>query len=575
MLARWLMAAGYAVELAEAAKRAREIVANGGIALAIVAPDRLGPAGAALARELGGQVEQVIVLQGQADETGTSGGPPVTGDDTISWPLTESDVLARVKSALGTVPNGEEPAGPRVLRFEGYTLDTDDRTCIDAKGQELTLTRAEFSLLLAFGRQPGRVLSRDELSHAVAGRGVEPDDRSVDVLTSRLRRKIEPDPKAPRIIVTVPGEGYKFTAKALAAAPTPPTTAAPPFNVVPIPEAKQAVAQQGTAQDGKVVASFPFHRRSIGAFRMSTAAALVSIIGLLIVFWYPGFAIRGKLGPVGATQKFDAAAIPFVFDNVRAQLSNYEFDPGAKAIAVSREGWGFGSGAADDETAKNEALERCRERDKGGFCRIYAVGNNVVWSNSMLTLPLPADVRADGSGTSLMTQESLEAIWQTVWHVSPPQAITRYIPGRNNKALAVAMTSAYEAAARPSRAEAIRIAIERCSDLARAPCLLLSVDGLLTVAMPQSYRIIGPFTLAGERLMSETDRQGIAKIYAEKDWRALARGKSGHWYAVNGRETEAAAADEALKMCREAEQECAMHAIGNWRVGERLQLNRG
>ena len=84
--------------------------------------------------------------------------------------------------------------------------------------KQVALTRAEFSLLLAFARQPDRVLSRDELTHVVAGRGAKPDDRSVDVLISRLRRKIEPDPRAPRMIVTMPGEGYKLIAKPLAVA---------------------------------------------------------------------------------------------------------------------------------------------------------------------------------------------------------------------------------------------------------------------------------------------------------------------------------------------------------------------
>ena len=210
-LARWLMTAGYAVELAESPKRARQVVESTSIALALLAPERLGADGVELARDLAGRAEHLLIIEAEAGEAATGPAPPADG--TLGRPLREPDVLARIKSVLGAPSTGEQRAGPRLLCFEGYTLDADGRTCVDASGQEVTLTRAEFSLLLALASAPGKVLSRDELSQAVTGREAEPDDRSVDVLMSRLRRKIEPDPKAPRIIVTMPGVGYKFTAK--------------------------------------------------------------------------------------------------------------------------------------------------------------------------------------------------------------------------------------------------------------------------------------------------------------------------------------------------------------------------
>jgi TolB-like protein len=99
------------------------------------------------------------------------------------------------------------------LRFADLVLDTAGRTLITAGGREVPLRRGEFNLLLAFLRAPGRALSRDHLLDAVAGRQSAPFDRSIDMLVSRLRRKIEPDPEAPRLIVTLPGLGYKFTDK--------------------------------------------------------------------------------------------------------------------------------------------------------------------------------------------------------------------------------------------------------------------------------------------------------------------------------------------------------------------------
>ena len=104
-------------------------------------------------------------------------------------------------------------ADPPPLRFEGFTLDLAAHTLVDASGCEVALRRSEYELLRAFLAAPGRALSRDHLLDAVAGRGSEPFDRSVDVLVGRLRRKIEPEPSKPRLIVTVPGVGYRFAAR--------------------------------------------------------------------------------------------------------------------------------------------------------------------------------------------------------------------------------------------------------------------------------------------------------------------------------------------------------------------------
>lgn len=214
-LARSLLQAGQAVELAEGARRAREVMAQDDVALAIVAPQGLGAPGVALANEIKQQVDRLILIS-EAAETMLADLPEAAR---LSRPFTEQELLALVKAELSAGASSVRPANvtppdaPQVLRFEGYVIDAQARTCLDPQGKEVSLTRAEFSLLLAFARQPGRVLSRHELSRVVAGRGAEPDDRSVDVLISRLRRKIEPDPKVPRIIMTLPGEGYKFTAR--------------------------------------------------------------------------------------------------------------------------------------------------------------------------------------------------------------------------------------------------------------------------------------------------------------------------------------------------------------------------
>jgi class 3 adenylate cyclase/predicted ATPase len=106
------------------------------------------------------------------------------------------------------VKPSREAATP--LRFAGLVLDLDACTLARESGEAIALTRGERALLRMFVARPGRVISRDSLLDSFANRRFEPFDRSVDVLVGKLRRKIEADPKKPRLIVTVPGEGYRF-----------------------------------------------------------------------------------------------------------------------------------------------------------------------------------------------------------------------------------------------------------------------------------------------------------------------------------------------------------------------------
>jgi TolB-like protein/DNA-binding winged helix-turn-helix (wHTH) protein len=112
------------------------------------------------------------------------------------------------------VPGSDGLKAPReaasLIRFAGLVLDLDAFTFVRESGEAIPLTRGEFALLRVFVTRPGRVVSRDALLDGLANRRFEPFDRSVDVLVGRLRRKIEPNPKKPCLIVTVPGEGYRF-----------------------------------------------------------------------------------------------------------------------------------------------------------------------------------------------------------------------------------------------------------------------------------------------------------------------------------------------------------------------------
>jgi TolB-like protein len=97
-----------------------------------------------------------------------------------------------------------------LVRFADLVLNLDASKLARESGEAIPLTRGEFAVLRMFVARPGRVVSRDALLDAFANRRFEPFDRSVDVLIGKLRRKVEPDPKKPRLIVTVPGEGYRF-----------------------------------------------------------------------------------------------------------------------------------------------------------------------------------------------------------------------------------------------------------------------------------------------------------------------------------------------------------------------------
>jgi DNA-binding winged helix-turn-helix (wHTH) protein len=115
-------------------------------------------------------------------------------------------------NAGSALTKGSLPPRGAPVRFGDFTLDLDGHSLSNADGGDIPLTQSEFALLREFIRHPGRVLSRGYLLDALAGKRADPFDRSIDMLVGRLRRKIEPATKPPRLIVTVPGEGYKFAA---------------------------------------------------------------------------------------------------------------------------------------------------------------------------------------------------------------------------------------------------------------------------------------------------------------------------------------------------------------------------
>jgi predicted ATPase/DNA-binding response OmpR family regulator/class 3 adenylate cyclase len=211
-IARMLQSAGYTVEVAATESDARAVIAREKTMAAIVAP---APTDRSLdiARELRPMVVK-LVLVARRDDDRKRFRKLLPTADICPWPPRDAEELLRsLGQAAHIAKSGGRQKGAKVIRFEGGAVDLAAHAYIDTDGRELPLTRAELALLSGFLRSPGRVLSRDQLRQMIGGHGVEPYDRSIDMLVARLRRKIEPDRAHPRLILTVAGAGYKFAAR--------------------------------------------------------------------------------------------------------------------------------------------------------------------------------------------------------------------------------------------------------------------------------------------------------------------------------------------------------------------------
>ncbi len=164
----------------------------------------------------------VIMVTAKGEDVDRILGLEMGADDYLPKPFNPRELLARIRAVLrrqGAPGEVAAPAGPpRVLRFAGWTIDRGARRLTDPDGARVALTGAEFDLLSTFCDHPGRVLSRERLLDLTQGPGSASQDRSVDIVVSRLRLKIEANPREPDLVQTVRSSGYIFS-PAVEAAP--------------------------------------------------------------------------------------------------------------------------------------------------------------------------------------------------------------------------------------------------------------------------------------------------------------------------------------------------------------------
>jgi DNA-binding response OmpR family regulator len=149
----------------------------------------------------------IIMLTARVDESDKLVGLELGADDYVTKPFSPKELVARVRAVFRRIDAAPERGD--VIRSGDVTLDK-RRMQAKVGDRPIDLTTTEFELLATLARQPGRVFTRAQLLDAIRGEAVESFDRAIDAHIKNVRRKLEPDPRHPRYVLTVHGVGYKF-----------------------------------------------------------------------------------------------------------------------------------------------------------------------------------------------------------------------------------------------------------------------------------------------------------------------------------------------------------------------------
>ncbi|MEW4468449.1 response regulator [Parasphingorhabdus sp. JC815] len=210
-LAEYLTKQGFRVQQASDASQARSVMNAFNFDIILLDIMMPGEDGLSFCRHVRDKTEiPVIFISAKGEELDRIVGLELGADDYITKPFSPRELVARIKVVLRRTTNGNglQPGSGTIYQFSGWTLKTDQRSLTDHEGVTVPLSSGEYQMLLALLSRAGQVLNRDQLLDITQGREAHAFDRAVDNQISRLRRKIEADPKNPEIIKTVWGGGY-------------------------------------------------------------------------------------------------------------------------------------------------------------------------------------------------------------------------------------------------------------------------------------------------------------------------------------------------------------------------------
>jgi DNA-binding response OmpR family regulator len=151
----------------------------------------------------------IIMLTARGDESDKLVGLELGADDYLTKPFSPKELVARVRAVLRRTENTQSSLGRELIRAADLTLDL-PRMRATLGQRHIDLTPTEFELLVTLASQPGRIFTRAQLLDAVRGVAFESYERAIDAHIKNIRRKLEPNPRQPRYILSVYGLGYKF-----------------------------------------------------------------------------------------------------------------------------------------------------------------------------------------------------------------------------------------------------------------------------------------------------------------------------------------------------------------------------
>jgi two-component system OmpR family response regulator len=214
LLAKFLRKHSMRVTTAPDASEAKKLLKTSAIDLIVLDIMMPGEDGLSLARHVRETADTpIILLTAMVEDTDRIIGLELGADDYVTKPFNPRELVARIKAVLRraqSIPVSREPELTARLRFGRWTFLPDRREIVSEDEITTPLSHGECLLLAVFLQRPNMVLNRDQLLDLTKGRMANLFDRSIDNQVSRLRRKIEEDPKAPKLIQTVWGGGYKF-----------------------------------------------------------------------------------------------------------------------------------------------------------------------------------------------------------------------------------------------------------------------------------------------------------------------------------------------------------------------------